>query len=161
VGLAPWGQPRSAAHTPCCLLLPAAVQRSIRQVHASTAIPHSPPHNARHHELTLTTCLPQVRREERDIISELPPKLRAGVLHHLYSETLERVPAFCGQHPAFLADLVECLRSEYYVEGGLLAGCLPARLAGWLGRSAGCRLSRGAVACCQRLRRAAGLGPLP
>jgi hypothetical protein len=64
----------------------------------------------------------QVRREERDIIGELPPKLRAGVLHHLYADTLERVPAFRGQHPAFLADLVECLRAEYYVAGGWGAG---------------------------------------
>jgi hypothetical protein len=79
----------------------------------------------------------QVRREERDIIGELPPKLRAGVLHHLYSDTLERVPAFRGQHPAFLADLVECLRSEYYVEGGgPLAGA--AAWAAWAASGAGC-----------------------
>jgi hypothetical protein len=42
------------------------------------------------------------------------------LLHHLYADTLEKVSAFRGQHPQFLADLVSCLKLEYFVEGG---GC--------------------------------------
>jgi hypothetical protein len=43
--------------------------------------------------------------------------LPVQLLHHLYADTLEKVSAFKGQHPQFLADLVSNLRMEYFVQG--------------------------------------------
>jgi hypothetical protein len=46
--------------------------------------------------------------------AELSVPLRTEVILYLYRDTVEKVPFFHGKEPQFLADLVTCLRLEYF-----------------------------------------------
>lgn len=72
----------------------------------------------------------EVQADEADIIAGLSASLRTQLVLHLYSEALEKVPFFKGQHPHFITSVVTFLQLEYYAPGdfvvrqGNISDCL-------------------------------------
>ena len=79
-----------------------------------------------------------VRKEEAELLAELPFKLRSRMLQHFYADMLSRVPAINRLPPHILIELVSQLKPQQFVEGEVKqgAGAVAARPGGW-GKAAG------------------------
>lgn len=59
-----------------------------------------------------------IRKEEAELLQELPFKLRSRMLQALYADMLSRIPAVSRLPPHVLIELVAQLKPRYFVEGG-------------------------------------------
>ncbi|KAG2440770.1 hypothetical protein HXX76_003626 [Chlamydomonas incerta] len=62
-----------------------------------------------------------IRKDEAELLQELPFKLRSRMLQAIYADMLSRIPAVARLAPHVLIELVAQLKPRYFVEGDIVA----------------------------------------
>ncbi|KAG2442021.1 hypothetical protein HYH02_009813 [Chlamydomonas schloesseri] len=62
-----------------------------------------------------------IRKDESELLQELPFKLRSRMLQAIFADTLSRIPAISRLPPHVLIELVAQLKPRYFVEGDIVA----------------------------------------